>query len=179
MQQEVRNLGSYIKRPNVILQTERNLCKLSDKAWAVYTLVDSSCSWNCSRGGREERKTSVRRWQFKYNNYILDDKKHMIMVAFHVDVLDLLHGDYTATTMGFGSFGGLECKQWKPTGVKPFMIFRQDESVCSQFIIGNCQCVGPEGQCHFFQRQIAWWVLWYWHCNHVRLGSGWRLVECK
>jgi hypothetical protein len=44
----------------------------------------------------------------KYN-YILDDKKHM-MVEFHVNDLDLIH-DYTATSMGFGSFGGLECKQ--------------------------------------------------------------------
>ena len=74
-------------------------------------------------------------------NYISDDNRHM--VEFHVDDLDLLH-DYAAT-IGFGSFGG-NLSVRKPSGVKPLMIFGQDESVYSQFLFGNRQWVGPEGQ---------------------------------
>lgn len=50
-----------------------------------------------------------------------------------------------AVTMGFGSFGG-NLSVRKPQGVKPLMIFGQDESVYSQFLFGNRQWVGPEGQ---------------------------------
>ena len=66
------------------------------------------------------------------------------MIEFHVDDLDLLH-EYAATTLGFGSFGG-NLSVRKPQGVKPLMIFGQDESVYSQFLLGNRQWVGPEGQ---------------------------------
>ena len=75
-------------------------------------------------------------------NYVSVDNKNMI--EFHVDDLDLLH-EYAATTLGFGSFGG-NLSVRKPQGVKPLMIFGQDESVYSQFLLGNRQMVGPEGQ---------------------------------
>ena len=74
-------------------------------------------------------------------NYTSDDNRHM--VEFHVDDLDFLH-DYAAT-MGFGSFGG-NLSVRKPSGVKPLMIFGHDESFYSQFLFGNRQWVGPEGQ---------------------------------
>jgi hypothetical protein len=65
------------------------------------------------------------------------------MVEFHVDDLPFLH-EY-ATTVGFGSFGG-NLSIWKPPGVKPLMIFGQNESVYNQFLLGNRQWVAPGGQ---------------------------------
>ncbi|KAI2509704.1 hypothetical protein MHU86_4686 [Fragilaria crotonensis] len=73
--------------------------------------------------------------------YTSDDNKDM--VEFHVDDLDLLHKH--AETMGFGAFGG-NLSVRKAQDEKPLMIFGQDESVYSQFLLGNRQWVGPEGQ---------------------------------
>jgi hypothetical protein len=64
------------------------------------------------------------------------------MVEFHVDDLDLLH-EY-AEELGFGAFGG-NLSVRKPPDTKPLMIFGQDESVYSHFLLGNRQWVGPEG----------------------------------
>lgn len=50
-----------------------------------------------------------------------------------------------AETMGFGAFGG-NLSVRKAQDEKPLMIFGQDESVYSQFLLGNRQWVGPEGQ---------------------------------
>jgi hypothetical protein len=65
------------------------------------------------------------------------------MVEFHVDDYDLLHD--LAEEMGFGTFGG-NLSVRKPPDTKPLMIFGQDESVYSQFLFGNRQWVGPQGQ---------------------------------
>ena len=75
-------------------------------------------------------------------NYISDDDNKE-MVEFHVDDLDLLHEH--ASTMGFGVFGG-NLSVRKAQEDKPLMIFGQDESVYSQFLLGGRQWVGPEGQ---------------------------------
>jgi hypothetical protein len=50
-----------------------------------------------------------------------------------------------AEEMGFGAFGG-NLSVRKPPDVKPLVIFGQDESVYSQFLLGNRQWVGPQGQ---------------------------------
>jgi hypothetical protein len=65
------------------------------------------------------------------------------MVEFHVDDFDLLHEHAEAS--GFGAFGG-NLSVRKPPKTKPLMIFGQDESVYSQFLLGNRQWVGPQGQ---------------------------------
>ena len=66
------------------------------------------------------------------------------MVEFHIDDLDLLHEPVEAS--GFELFGrNLSVR--KPPGIKPLMIFVQDESIYSQFLLGNRQqWVGPQGQ---------------------------------
>jgi hypothetical protein len=65
------------------------------------------------------------------------------MVEFHVDDYDIL--DSIAEEMGFGIFGG-NLSVRKPPGVKPIMIFGQDESVFNQFLLKSRQWVGPQGQ---------------------------------
>ena len=64
-------------------------------------------------------------------------------IEFHVDDFQFLHEH--AATMGLGSYGGTTSVR-KPLDVKPLMIFGQDESVYSQFLFGNRQWVGPQGQ---------------------------------
>jgi hypothetical protein len=67
------------------------------------------------------------------------------MVEFHVDDFDLLHQDAEAS--GFGAFGGNLSVQKPPNTSKPLMIFGQDESVYSQFLVlGNQQWVGPQAR---------------------------------
>ena len=73
--------------------------------------------------------------------YISADNTHM--VEFHVDDLDFLHK--RADDMGFGLFGG-NLSVRMPEGVKPLMMFGQDESVFVQFYINSRQWVGPLGQ---------------------------------
>ena len=70
-------------------------------------------------------------------NYTAGDTN---MVEFHVDDSDLLHEHAEAS--GFGLFGG-NLSVRKPPDVKPLMIFGQDDS---QFLLGNRQWVGPQGQ---------------------------------
>jgi hypothetical protein len=65
------------------------------------------------------------------------------MVEFHVDDYDILQN--VAEEMGFGMFGG-NLSVRKPAGVKPLMIFGQDESVFNQFLLKSQQWVGPQGQ---------------------------------
>jgi hypothetical protein len=74
-------------------------------------------------------------------SYITDDNVNM--VEFHVDDFEFLQEH--ATTIGYGSYGGTTSIR-KPLDVKPLMIFGQDESVYSQFLLGNRQWVGPQGQ---------------------------------
>ena len=45
----------------------------------------------------------------------------------------------------YGAFGG-NLSVRKPPDSKPLMIFGQDKSVYNQFLIGNHQWVGPQGQ---------------------------------
>ena len=47
--------------------------------------------------------------------------------------------------MGYFTFGG-NLSVRKPPDMKPLMIFGQDESVYRQFLLGNRQWVGPQGQ---------------------------------
>ncbi|KAI2507244.1 hypothetical protein MHU86_7201 [Fragilaria crotonensis] len=65
------------------------------------------------------------------------------MIEFHVDDFDFLHS--VAEEMGFGMFGG-NLSVRKPLGLKPLMIFGQDESVFNQFLLKSRQWVGPLGQ---------------------------------
>jgi hypothetical protein len=66
------------------------------------------------------------------------------MVEFHVDDLDFLHN--VAKEMGCTLIGG-DLSMRKPESLaKPLMIFGQDESVFNQYLLGNRQWVGPEGQ---------------------------------
>ena len=94
-------------------------------------------------------KETVETW--KTEKKISDDTRgyhyhstdNVEMVEYHVDDYDLLHG--VAEEMGFGAFGG-NLSVRKPPDSKPLMIFGQDESVYNQFLLGNCQWVGPQGQ---------------------------------
>jgi hypothetical protein len=73
--------------------------------------------------------------------YVSQD--NVSMVEFHVDDVDFLH-EY-ATTIGFGAFGG-NLSVRKPPNVKPLMSFGQDESVFTQYSLGNRQWVAPGGE---------------------------------
>ena len=126
------------ERPNVVFRRNEfctlYLTKLEPRAhrWIQVT-SETVDEWK-----REEKMSEDNNRGY---NYISDDNKNM--VEFHVDDLDLLHEH--AANMGFGSFGG-NLSVRKPQDVKPLMIFGQDESVYSQFLLGSRQWVGPEGQ---------------------------------
>ncbi|KAI2504038.1 hypothetical protein MHU86_10400 [Fragilaria crotonensis] len=70
-------------------------------------------------------------------------RDNVSMVEFHVDDFDFLH-EY-ATTIGFGTFGG-NLSVRKPLNVRPLMSFGQDESVFTQYSLGNRQWVAPGGE---------------------------------
>lgn len=65
------------------------------------------------------------------------------MIEFHVDDYDFLHE--LVEEMGYGLFGG-KLSVRMPPGLKPLMIFGQDESVFNQFLLRLRQWVGPLGQ---------------------------------
>ena len=99
-------------------------------------------------------KETVERWKHerlplnlnanaKGYSYLSDDG--IQMVEFHVDDHDFLHD--VAKDMGYGVMGGnLSVRKSESSPSKPLMIFGQDESVFNQYLIGNRQWVGPEGQ---------------------------------
>ncbi len=66
------------------------------------------------------------------------------MVEFHVDNHSFLHS--IANEMGYGLMGGNLRVRKPELPSKPLMIFGQDESVFNQFLLGNRQWVGPDGQ---------------------------------
>ena len=77
------------------------------------------------------------------NGYTYLSEDGIEMVEFHVDDHDFLHD--IAKEMGYSSMGG-NLSVRKPESSKPLMIFGQDESVFNQYLLGNRQWVGPEGQ---------------------------------
>lgn len=72
-----------------------------------------------------------------------DESSGREMIEFHVDDYNFLHD--VAVEMGFGKFGG-NLSVRMPPGVKPLMIFGQDETVFNQFLLKLRQWVGPLGQ---------------------------------
>ncbi|KAI2503952.1 hypothetical protein MHU86_10518 [Fragilaria crotonensis] len=67
------------------------------------------------------------------------------MIEFHVNDHDFFHD--VAKDMGYGVMGGnLSVRKSESSPSKPLMIFGQDESVFNQYLIGNRQWVGHEGQ---------------------------------
>ena len=129
-------VDGHHERPNVVFRRNEfctlYLTKLVAHRWIQVT-TETVENW------RRENKVSEH--DNRGYNYISVDGKNMI--EFQIDDLDLFH-EHTVT-MGFDSFGG-NLSVRKPPGVKPLMIFGQDESVYSQFLLGNCQWVVPEGQ---------------------------------
>ena len=126
------------ERPNVIFRRNEfctlYLTKLEPRAhrWIQVT-AETVEEW--------KREKKISEDDDRGYNYITDDNKNM--VEFHVDDLDLLHEH--AASMGFSSFGG-NLSVRKARGEKALMIFGQDESVYSQFLLGSRQWVGPLGQ---------------------------------
>ena len=98
-------------------------------------------------------KETVEQWKHKRlpsnlnavanrNSYLSDDG--IEMVEFHVDDLEFLHD--VAKEMGCSLMGGDLSVRKPESPSKPLMIFGQDESVFNQYLLGNRQWVGPEGQ---------------------------------
>jgi hypothetical protein len=95
-------------------------------------------------------KEAVEKWKAEKRipeddtrGYHYHSEDNVDLVEFHVDDYDLLYD--VADEFGFGTFGG-NLSVRKPPDVKPLMIFGQDESVFSQFLLGSRQWVGPQGQ---------------------------------
>ena len=65
-------------------------------------------------------------------------------MEFHVDDHSFLHS--ASEEMEYGLMGGNLSVGKPELPSKPLMSFGQDESVFNQFLIGNRQWVGPEGQ---------------------------------
>jgi hypothetical protein len=74
----------------------------------------------------------------------LDEVLGVDMVEFHVDDYDFLPA--VAKEMNFDLYGGNLSVRMPPPRSKPLMIFGQDESVFSQFLLKSKQWVGPLGQ---------------------------------
>ena len=74
----------------------------------------------------------------------LDEVLGVDMVEFHVDDYDFLPA--VAKEMNFDVYGGNLSVRMPPPRSKPLMIFGQDESVFSQFLLKSKQWVGPLGQ---------------------------------
>jgi hypothetical protein len=74
--------------------------------------------------------------------YHYTDDNGVEMVEYHVDDYDFLHG--LAKEMGYKFGGTLSVRM--PDGVKPLILFGQDECVFSQYLMGSRQWVGPSGE---------------------------------
>jgi hypothetical protein len=91
---------------------------------------------------KREKKSSEFNNSAKGYSYLSDN--NIEMVEFHVDDHSFLHD--VANEMGYGLMGGNLSVRKPELPSKPLMIFGQDESVLNQFLLGNRQWVGPEGQ---------------------------------
>ncbi len=91
---------------------------------------------------KHERLPSNLNANAKGYSYLSDDG--IEMVEFHVDDHDFLHD--VAKEMGYGLMGGALSVRKPESPSKPLMIFGQDKSVFNQYLLGNRQWVGPEGQ---------------------------------
>jgi hypothetical protein len=66
------------------------------------------------------------------------------MVEFYVDNHSFLHS--IANKMGYSLMGGNLSVRKPELPSKPVIIFGQDKCVFNQFLLGNRQRLGPEGQ---------------------------------